>query len=187
MCQIHEISRKETDCKQKSGWSSNWDTEVNEVKPPLNQTLCILVKLTQDLRPHFQSVLYFFPQVHTPWKLLPIWDLWSRLFVVTWDFFFPCSPQSHHSTLPEQHQSLQKSFYYIKPAQHVLRHCRPYLQQWTLILQPLYGAQFGVSTEGSQALLCRAQFRAICEWLHGPPSQLTYSSCGKIQNWKSQN
>lgn len=33
--------------EKKSGWFSNWDTKVNEVKTPLNQTLRILVNLTR--------------------------------------------------------------------------------------------------------------------------------------------
>lgn len=130
--------------------------------------------------------------MHTLWQLHPIWDLWSQVFVVTWDFCFPCWPQSDHSTPPEQHRSLQeswqKSFYYVTAAQHILHHCRSYLQQWVLILHySPYGARFGVSTEESQALLCWAQFRAICEWLYSPGSQFMYSLCAKIQNQKSQN
>lgn len=52
--------RNRLQAEDKSGWSSNWDTKVNGVKTPLNQTLCILVKLTKDLRPCFQSVFFFF-------------------------------------------------------------------------------------------------------------------------------
>lgn len=46
--------------EEEPGRCSNWDAKVSEVKPPLNQTLCILVKFTQDLRPHFQSEGFFF-------------------------------------------------------------------------------------------------------------------------------
>lgn len=104
---------------------------------------------------------------------------------------FSCWPQPHHSTPPEQHQSLQeylqKSFYSITPTQHIFHHCRSYLHQWALILHYFpYGTQFGVSTEEGQVFLRQAQFREICEWLHCPGSQFTYSACRKIQNWNRQ-
>lgn len=124
--------------EKKSGWSSNWDTKVNEVNTPLNQTLCILVKLTQDLRPHFQSVFYFiFSKMYALWQVVPIWDLWAWLCGKL-GLLFSCWPQPHHSTPPEQHQSLQeslqKSFYCITPTQHIFHHCRAYLHQCALIL-----------------------------------------------------
>lgn len=134
--------------EEEPGRCSNWDAKVSEVKPPLNQTLCILVKFTQDLRLHFQSCcgfffFFFLSMMHILWQLLPIWNLWSQLFVVTWDcflVFFPCWPQAHHSNPPEQHQSSlefwQKSFFYITAAQ-----CKVHTT-WTSPPQVIFATDF---------------------------------------------
>lgn len=127
--------------EEEPGRSSNWDAKVSEVKPPLNQTLCILVKFARDLRPHFQSGFFFLFKVHILWRLLLIWDLWSQLFVATRDcFFFPCWPQPHHSNPPEQHQSSlefwQKSFFYITAAWHEIH------ITWTSPPQAIFATEF---------------------------------------------
>lgn len=127
--------------EEEPGRSSNWDAKVSEVKPPLNQTLCILVKFAWDLRPHFQSVFFFLSKVHILWRLLPIWDLWSQLFVATRDcFFFLCWPQPHHSNPPEQHQSSlefwKKLFFYITAAWHEVH------ITWTSPPQAIFATEF---------------------------------------------
>lgn len=127
--------------EEEPGRSSNWDAKVSEVKPPLNQTLCILVKFTRDLRPHFQSVFFFFLRCTffdncSPYGIYGPNSLWQLGIA----FFFLCWPQPHHSNPPEQHQSSlefwQKSFLSTTAAWHEVH------ITWTSPPQAIFATEF---------------------------------------------
>lgn len=172
--------------EEEPGRSSNWDAKVSEVKPPLNQTLCILVKFARDLRPHFQSVFFFFLRCTffdncSPYGIYGPNSLWQLGIA----FFFSAGHKhitqtllnstSHRWNSGKNHFSLsqQHDMKYISPGLHLHR---PYLQL-NFCYSP-YGAWFGVSSAERQALLCWAQ----SEKFHNPRSQFMQPLCGKIQN-----
>lgn len=188
MCQMHEISRRETDSKQKSGWSSNWDTTISKVKTLLNQILCILVKLTRDLRPHFQRVLNFFLDTYflttssdLGFMVLTLWQFGISFFSAdhnhstqhlpnnTSHFRNPCR---NHFTISHQHNT------YFTPAGHIrnsgLWFCI------TLLMVPSLGWALKRAKHYVELNLRQSN-------LYNLGSQFIFSSCRKIQNWRSRN